>query len=618
MADGDEVGEVAKGDGEGDEEGEAVLEASIHPLFADHPKRERLGEIRYVTFMRRTKLASGKDGPTDWCPVEFRADEITSWADVVRRFGGGWYKAVAKNAHHTIVAYAPHSEWIHFAMPQKPWTDLDGEPFDAAAEPDPLPRRAPAPGPDAAAASQQGASGKLADVVRHLKTITERLDRPAPAPAAPSSPPADSSATLMTAMVTMMGNVMTAVLNRREAPTDPHPRHDPVESGLKFFNAFREATAAHAQPQRDLLGDMAKFKELLTSSAGAAPAPGGIPEIDSLFGNVFKMIQLDQAAQAAAPAKPSTPSSAPPLERRPRTVTTFVPGVAQPIELVNPSPDVLHALHALGRPGVAAAPAPAPGPQPPEPVGPAQHDAPQRPRRARLGPHTRLRTRFLRPASGPATPAPSPAPPPAPPLVAHDAPPAAPAPMATPTDSQPATAPAPAAESAPPAPVVILGVTTVKELAAKLPAELTGGTPEGAERAARRLFEDPAARAAFERMLVQMDALSKSQSAQPPPVATPQPAPPPPAAATAAVPLSDDEVRRAAAKTLQDLKARGGTALVDHLRNIPGLAAEEVDMVASAVREFPPYAIDDMLMRVPVEMLRHAANGALSAPALRG
>jgi hypothetical protein len=65
------------------------------------------------------------------CPEDIPARDVTSWAQVVAWWGGGDYKAIAKDANHRMVAWFPSArgEWLTFDGDSKPFTRRDGTVF---------------------------------------------------------------------------------------------------------------------------------------------------------------------------------------------------------------------------------------------------------------------------------------------------------------------------------------------------------------------------------------------------------------------------------------------------------------------------------------------------------
>jgi hypothetical protein len=97
--------------------GEDIFYTS-HPLFPLAPGAFETREIAYVTFWRRLP-----DGRPEVCPEQYEASTIASWDDVVRRWGGGDYKAVAKDSSFRFVAFYPPkgAPWIHCEGPSVPF-----------------------------------------------------------------------------------------------------------------------------------------------------------------------------------------------------------------------------------------------------------------------------------------------------------------------------------------------------------------------------------------------------------------------------------------------------------------------------------------------------------------
>src|SRR5271154_3702581 len=85
-----------------------------HPLFPpvdDAPGSEEEREIKFVTFVRQIG-----DAPATNCPGDIPADDVTDWDQVTAWWGGGAYKAIAKDEKHRILRYFPAggSEWMMF------------------------------------------------------------------------------------------------------------------------------------------------------------------------------------------------------------------------------------------------------------------------------------------------------------------------------------------------------------------------------------------------------------------------------------------------------------------------------------------------------------------------
>ena len=119
------------------------------PLFPhrDEPYVEPRDGV-LVTFQRRRS-----DGQFEHCPQDFAVAEVQSWMDVMRRWGGGEYRAIGKNGRHQIVALCPPRGWqtLEGASTQFTFPDgtLYGLPIDATAtDPATPPSAATPPIPD--------------------------------------------------------------------------------------------------------------------------------------------------------------------------------------------------------------------------------------------------------------------------------------------------------------------------------------------------------------------------------------------------------------------------------------------------------------------------------------
>jgi hypothetical protein len=89
-----------------------------HPLFPREGAGPELPEIRFLSFRRKLP-----NGGIEHCPEDIPADEIQSWDDVVRLWGGGEYQAIGKNELGSIVAWYPPLErpWMRFEQEPRPF-----------------------------------------------------------------------------------------------------------------------------------------------------------------------------------------------------------------------------------------------------------------------------------------------------------------------------------------------------------------------------------------------------------------------------------------------------------------------------------------------------------------
>ena len=101
-----------------------------HPLLPSEAEGSESRDIYFIEFRRRRS-----DGGIDVLCEDFPLSEVQSWAEVVRPWGGGEYKVIAKDKNHHIVAWFPkaNGEWIQVDGESKPFT-LPGR----SPRPDPL------------------------------------------------------------------------------------------------------------------------------------------------------------------------------------------------------------------------------------------------------------------------------------------------------------------------------------------------------------------------------------------------------------------------------------------------------------------------------------------------
>ena len=85
-----------------------------HPLFPRADGSPEDADIRFVTFLRRV------DGVLQHCPEDLPRDEVQTWSQVMERWGGGDYQAIAKTDKHVVIRHYPN---------KGEWMSLDGEPL---------------------------------------------------------------------------------------------------------------------------------------------------------------------------------------------------------------------------------------------------------------------------------------------------------------------------------------------------------------------------------------------------------------------------------------------------------------------------------------------------------
>lgn len=95
-----------------------------HPLFPPDDDEPEDRDIYYISLRRRAS-----DGSIETLYQDLLAEHVQSWNAVLRAWGGGEYRAIAKDRDNRIVAWVPEGagEWIAFLdIPAKPFT-LPGE-----------------------------------------------------------------------------------------------------------------------------------------------------------------------------------------------------------------------------------------------------------------------------------------------------------------------------------------------------------------------------------------------------------------------------------------------------------------------------------------------------------
>ena len=164
-----------------------------HPLFPREDNGPESRDIQFVSFRRRRT-----DGRSDNCAEDIPAHLLHSWAQVQGPWGGGEYKAMAKDSHHRIVAWAPEKqgEWMLFDGPSKPFT-IRGEPYSpptALGEPAAVSTAAAPPARLASPPTPPPPDPAMTELLREVRELrasvaSAHVPTPAPAPAPPPSPP---------------------------------------------------------------------------------------------------------------------------------------------------------------------------------------------------------------------------------------------------------------------------------------------------------------------------------------------------------------------------------------------------------------------------------------------
>jgi hypothetical protein len=319
-----------------------------HPLF---PRADGTPEIREIKFVSFCRKRTG-DQAMQNCPEDIPARDVRSWGQVVEWWGGGEYKAIAKDAKHRMVAWYPNGngDWMTFDGDSKPFVLRSGKGYSApgrAAAPasaTPAPA-APEPAPAPAPTSQEAMMGMMAQVLQEIRNA-----RVAPAP-----PAADSAlvamiqaqatqATATTQANAQMMQTLLSVVAQRPAETAARPA-EPTTLALQLIGGLQKLVPAPAPPPAPAPGLAEQIplikalRDLYQPAAPAAPANELQPFVD-IFGQVMAAdAARTQAERAQAVSKPQE-APAPRPAPRPRPALVHVPGIGM-VEVVAPDAGAL-------------------------------------------------------------------------------------------------------------------------------------------------------------------------------------------------------------------------------------------------------------------------------------
>jgi hypothetical protein len=319
-----------------------------HPLF---PRADGTPEIREIKFVSFCRKRSG-DQAMQNCPEDIPAREVKSWAQVVEWWGGGEYKAIAKDAKHRMVAWYPNGngDWMTFDGDSKPFVLRSGKGYSAPgratapASATPAPA-APEPAPAPAPTSQDALMGMMAQVLQEIRNA-----RVAPAP-----PAADSAlvamiqaqatqATATTQANAQMMQTLLSVVAQRPAETAARPA-EPTTLALQLIGGLQKLVPAPppapapAPGLAEQIPLIKALRDLYQPAAPAAPANELQPFVD-IFGQVMAAdAARTQAERAQAVSKPQE-APAPRPAPRPRPALVHVPGIGM-VEVVAPDAGAL-------------------------------------------------------------------------------------------------------------------------------------------------------------------------------------------------------------------------------------------------------------------------------------
>ncbi len=309
-----------------------------HPLFPREDGSPETRDIQFVSFCRKRT----GDQAMQNCPEDIPAHEVKSWAQVVEWWGGGEYKAIAKNGKHRMVAWFPNTggEWLIFDGDSKPFTLRSGKGYRApgptGAHPSPdAPPFAPAPAPVA----QEDLRGILKEVLQELRN--PRVVQPPAAPANDGALVAMIQAQAAQATATSQANTqimqtLLTVVAQRPAENAARPA-EPTTLALQLIGAVQKLVPAPvAQP--GLAEQLPVIKALrdLYQPAAVAPTNELQPFVD-IFGQVMAADAASKQAEAARAQTTSKPQEPPPPRPppRPRPELVHVPGLGM-VEVVAP------------------------------------------------------------------------------------------------------------------------------------------------------------------------------------------------------------------------------------------------------------------------------------------
>jgi hypothetical protein len=236
----------------------ALLIAAAMGRFEDHPLFPRADgtpetrDIKFVSFCRKRT----SDQAMQNCPEDIPARDVKSWAQVVDWWGGGEYKAIAKDAKHRMVAWFPSAtgDWLTFDGDSKPFVLRSGKGY-----------------------STPGVAG---------------------APPAANAPPAATAPapTSQDALLGMMTQVLQEIRNGRAAPPPPPPAADGALVALIQAQATQAAAASQAQAAQATAASQAQAAQAAATSQANA----------QMMQTLLSVVTQRPAENAVRPAEPTT------------------------------------------------------------------------------------------------------------------------------------------------------------------------------------------------------------------------------------------------------------------------------------------------------------------------
>ncbi len=320
-----------------------------HPLFPLPSGERETKEIHEITFDRVNDR-----GIKERCPDRFKADELTSLAQVVDRFGGGTYQFIAFNSRGNFSRWTPEKDKVRIELPSKPFRAVEAPTVRAAA---PTPAAEPAPaGPTEAdlvalMLRQMVAAQERTDrlVAKLLECLAARAAATRPASGAtPSGSICSAGSWDPMAMLLGIANVLEKL------------RPAQASDNLAQLSGLASVASQLAEPQPRAAGP-SDLLNAVTSAMGAGPdraaasppsAPADahgptppdlvwvlLPEVGPV------LMRTDQAARALALTAAPQAGSTPPVRN------------AAPVPVTTPTPSAAPAPVAMPRPVQAPQPA---------------------------------------------------------------------------------------------------------------------------------------------------------------------------------------------------------------------------------------------------------------------
>jgi hypothetical protein len=312
-----------------------------HPLFPRADGSAETRDIKFVSFFRKRT----SDQAMQNCPEDIPARDVKSWAQVVEWWGGGEYKAIAKDAKHRIVAWFPSvtGEWLTFDGDSKPFVLRNGKSYSTPGPTVAQPSANAAPAPPAPAPGPQDALlGVMTQVLHELRNARAAAAPPPPAVDGPLVAMIQAQAAQATATsqanTQIMQTLLTVVAQR---PAEPATRPaEPTTLALQLIGAMQKLvpTPAAAPGLAEQIPVIKALRDLYQPAA-VAPANELQPFVD-IFGQVMAAdaarTQAERAQTATKP--PEAPAPRPPP--RPRPALVHVPGIGM-VEVVAPDASAL-------------------------------------------------------------------------------------------------------------------------------------------------------------------------------------------------------------------------------------------------------------------------------------